>query len=354
MTPNRPDRSALAAAALLLAVLIVASACGSSRGGRTAAGATPKLRRVDVMLDWTPNTNHSGMYLARAEGWYRAAGLDVHFIEPGSNDDVLQVVASGRAQFGISASEQLVPARAQGVPVVSLAAIIQHNTSSLMALKSSGVTTLADLSGKKYGAFGEDFEKALVARMVACGGGRRGSVKFVDVGNVDYRVGLEKHFYDFVWVFDGWDVIRLRDIDKLPITTLPFIAHTGCIPDWYTPVLATSEHLVKSDPALVRSFMAATARGYRASITHPADAAAALTKAVPELDPKLVGLSATYLAQHYAADPAAWGQQDPAVWNRFVAFLESSKLVKPGFDTAAAYTNAFLPSAAASGSSTGS
>jgi ABC-type nitrate/sulfonate/bicarbonate transport system substrate-binding protein len=100
--------------------------------------------------------------------------------------------------------------------------------------------------------------------------------------------------------------------------------------------------------------MAATARGYRASIAHPADAAAALTKAVPELDPKLVGLSATYLAQHYAADPAAWGQQDPAVWNRFVAFLQSSKLVKPGFDTAAAYTNAFLPRAAASGRSTGS
>jgi ABC-type nitrate/sulfonate/bicarbonate transport system substrate-binding protein len=278
----------------------------------------------------------------------------VHFIEPGSNDDVLQVVASGRAQFGISASEQLVPARTQGVPVVSLAAIIQHNTSSLMALKSSGVTTLADLSGKRYGAFGEDFEKALVAQMVACGGGRPGSVRFVDVGNVDYRVGLEKHFYDFVWVFDGWDVIRLRDIDKLPITTLPFIAHTDCIPDWYTPVLATSEHLIRSDPTLVRTFLAVTARGYRASIAHPAAAAAALTRAVPELDPKLVGLSAAYLAQHYAADPAAWGQQDAAVWDRFVAFLQRSKLVKPGFDTAAAYTNAFLPSAAAAGSSTGS
>jgi ABC-type nitrate/sulfonate/bicarbonate transport system substrate-binding protein len=179
-------------------------------------------------------------------------------------------------------------------------------------------------------------------------------VRFVDVGNVDYRVGLEKHFYDFVWVFDGWDVIRLRDIDKLPITTLPFIAHTDCIPDWYTPVLATSEHLIRSDPTLVRTFLAVTARGYRASIAHPAAAAAALTRAVPELDPKLVGLSAAYLAQHYAADPAAWGQQDAAVWDRFVAFLQRSKLVKPGFDTAAAYTNAFLPSAAAAGSSTGS
>lgn len=354
MTVHRLRRSLLAALALA-AVLALATACGSSsKASGAASGTAPRMKRVDVMLDWTPNTNHSGMYLARAKGWYRAAGLDVHFIEPGANDDVLQVVAGGRAQFGISASEQLVPARAQGVPVVSLAAIIQHNTSSLMALKSSGINTLADLSGKTYGAFGEDFEKALVGRMVACGGGKPGSVKFVDVGNVDYRVGLEKHFYDFVWVFDGWDVIRLRDIDKLPITTLPFIAHTDCIPDWYTPVLATSEHEIKTDPGLVRTFMAVTARGYRAAMANPNEAAASLVKAVPELDPQLVHLSADYLAGHYAEDPAAWGQQDPAVWNRFVAFLESSKLVKPGFDTAAAYTNEFLPPASSTGSSTGS
>ena len=334
------------AVALLGLVAVALAACASSKA--TTRPSTPrKLTDVTVMLDWTPNTNHSGMYLAQAKGWYRAAGLSVRFVQPGSNDDVLQILASGKAQFGVSASEQLVPARAQGVPVVSIGAIIQHNTSSLMALKSSGIKTLADLSGKRYGAFGEDFEKALVDKMVSCGGGKPGSVKFVDVGNVDYRVGLTKHFYDFVWVFDGWDVIQLRDIDKLPVATLPFIAHTDCIPDWYTPVLATSEKLINTDPTLVHTFMDVTAHGYRESIAHPDEAAAALLKAAPESNAQLVRLSAAYLAEHYTDDPSAWGRQDPAVWAKFVAFLEAQKLVRPGFDTTAAFTNAFLPAAGA-------
>lgn len=327
---------ALVALGVLCSAIV---ACGSSSSGRAAPGRT----KVTVMLDWTPNTNHSGMYLAKEKGWYADAGLDVTFLQPGGNDDVNQIVANGTATFGISASEQLIPARQGGLPLVSIAAILQHNTSSLVALRSSGIRTPGDLAGRRYGAFGGGFEKALISKLVSCGGGNPSTVKYVDVGNADYRNGLTRHHYDFVWVFDGWDVIRMQDIDHMSLSRIPFSAHTSCIPDWYTPIMVTSANEIKAHPATVRAFMSATARGYRSAMAQPDEAAAALLAGAPELDHDLVERSSRYLASRFASDPAKWGIQDPAVWNRFVDFLTKAKIAKPGFDTAAAYTNSFLP-----------
>lgn len=324
---------------LVVCCVLVAGCSGSSSSHKTSR----KLTKVSVMLDWTPNTNHSGIYLAERNGWYAALGLDVKILQPGQNSDVEQIVGNDTVDFGISASEQLIPARAQGIPIVSIAAIIQHNTSSLIALKSSGISRPRDLAGKTYGAYGGTFEKALIDKLVACDGGNPAKVRFTQVGDADYRDGLTRHQYDAVWVFDGWDVLKISHIDKLPVNRIPFSKYPACVPDWYTPILITNEKLIKTQPAVVRRFMTATARGYRAAMTDPSRAASALLGEAPELDPTLVRDSAAYLASRYAADPKAWGRQDPAVWTRFVGFLTANKIIKPGFATDDAFTNAFLP-----------
>ncbi|MBS1848487.1 MAG: ABC transporter substrate-binding protein [Actinobacteria bacterium] len=339
----RSHRIVGAGVAAVLSVALVAGCAGrhSSTSGTAPKSASPA--KVRVMLDWTPNTNHAGMYLAKSAGYYRAAGLEVTFIQPGQNSDPNQAVGSGTVDFGISASEQLIPARAHGVPVVSVAAIIQHNTSSLITLASSAIDRPRDLAGHTYGSYGGgDFEKALVDQLVSCDGGDPSKVRFTQVGDSDYREGLTKRQFDAVWVFDGWDVIRLRDIDHLAIDRMPFSEYQHCIPDWYTPILVTSEKLIAKNPALVKAFMAATARGYRQAMAHPDQAAASLIAQAPGLDSNLVRRSMHYLSTRYAADPAAWGEQDPKVWNRFVDFLEAHHIVAAGFDTKAAYTNRFL------------
>ncbi len=327
--------------AMLLAAALAAAGC-SSPAAQPAAGASSRsLKTVTLVLDWTPNTNHSGIYLARANGWYRQAGLNVKIIEPGASGS-LQPLAAGRADFAVSVAEDVLPARAQGLPVVSLGAVLGHNTSSLLSLAASGIRRPRDLQGKTYGGYGGQLERALVSSLVRCDGGDPRKVKFVSVGDADYRVGLTRHFYDFVWIFDGWDKIRMATIDRLPVTTIPFAAHTGCIPDWYTPLIATNTALVGQDPRTVRAFMAATARGYREAMAHPDRAAAALLHAAPELDHRLVGLSASYLATRYAATAAAWGHQDRLTWQRFADFLHRAGLIKT-VDVGAAYTNDFLP-----------
>ena len=332
-------RRLVGALSALLVAALIAAGCGQEPG---RSPGQPK--RVTLMLDWTPNTNHSGIYLAQAKGWYREAGLDVRIIQPGDSGSLLPL-AVNKADFAVSVAEEIVPARAKGLPVVSLGAIIQHNTSSLLALKTSEITRPRDLAGKTYGGYGGALERALVSALVRCDGGDPDKVKFVEVGNSDYRVGLTKHQYDFVWIFDGWDKIRMEQIDKLPVTTIPFAAHSDCIPDWYTPLIAANERLLRGDPATARAFMAATARGYREAMAHPDQAAHAVLKAAPELDRRLVTLSAKYLATRYARSPAAWGRQDPATWARFSDFLLKAGLVKNPVDAGEVYTNDYLPKA---------
>lgn len=340
-SPVPRRRAALAALAVILLTAVVA-ACGDNGGGGEGA-----LRPVTLVLDWTPNTNHSGFYIAEKEGWYRDAGLDVTIIQPDENGALPQL-AAGNAQFAVSNAEQLLPARAEGVPAVSVATIIQHNTSSLVIPADRGVTRPADLEGHTYGGFGGELERALVNTLVRCDGGDPSQVGFVEVGNVDYKIGLERGDYDAVWVFDGWDVIRLRDLEGMELTTIPFYGGTGtasCIPDWYTPILATTEDLVAGDPQLVSDFMEATARGFDEARTDPEGAAGDLLAAAPELDAELVERSATYLSSRYAEEGRPWGLQDGEVWSRFAGFLVEAGLLEGEVDTDAAFTNAFLPGA---------
>lgn len=318
-----------------------ATACGDGDTGVPAPSGGP-LTKVTFMLDYTPNTNHSGIYLAKEKGWYRDAGIEIDIIQPAATG-IEQAVAAGRAQFAVSFQENVIPARAQGVPVVSVAAVIQHNTSSLLSLAADNIKRPRDLEGKTYGGYGGPLETALVKKLVSCDGGNPEKVKFVELGEVDYLVGMEQGRFDFAWIFDGWDGVRITEITKQDVNVLRFIDYAACIPDWYTPIIITSEKVLKEDGDLARRFMAATARGYEYAIDHPSEAADALLKNAPETDATLARASAAYLASRYADKGSKWGRQDERTWVRFENFLREAKLTDKPVDVSQAFTNDLLP-----------
>ncbi len=328
-------RTLLLAALVAIGAAFATVACGDDENSK---GPT----KVTLMLNWTPNTHHSGIYLAKEKGWYAEAGLDVEIVEPATGG-VEAVVGAGQADFGISIQESVIPARAEGIPIVSIGTILQHNDSSLIALASENIRRPKDLEGKTYGGFGGALETALINRLVSCDGGDPSKVKFVEVGNIDYLAGMEGNQFDFVWVFDGWDTIRYKDVANKQVTTLPFVNYLSCIPDWYTPLIITNENMIKKDGETVRKFMEATARGYEAVRNNPAEGAAALLKAAPELDKKLVDLSAVYYQGRYADKDRAWGVQDRQIWVDFEEFLRTAKLTEKKVDSTKAFTNDYLP-----------
>jgi ABC-type nitrate/sulfonate/bicarbonate transport system substrate-binding protein len=316
------------------AIALLFSACNSDSNSK-------HLTKLTLMLDWTPNTNHNGIYVAKEKGWYRDAGIDLQIVQPGQSQSI-QSLGAGKVNLAITAQEELLPARAEGAPVVSVAAIIQHNTSSFISLKSKGIQSPADFQGHTYGGYGGQLEDALVKDLVKCDGGDPSKVKFTDIGEADYRVGLENNHYDIVWVFNGWDVIRLRDIDHLDINQINLIEQTKCVPDWYTPIIATNEKTIKNNSDSLKRFMAETKRGYQFSMAHPDEASAILLKAAPELDKNLVEQSSQYLSKRYASDPNRWGYQDAAIWVRFTKFLKDNDVLTKNIDSKHAFTNTFL------------
>ena len=135
---------------VLFSMAIIFSACGADRTPNENEGALSN-ESVQVVLDWFPNTNHTGLYVALEQGYYAEEGLDVEIIQPGEGNTAEQLVASGQVQFGVSYQESVTQARAQDIPIVSLAAVIQHNTSGFASLKEDGIVTVRDFEGKRYG-----------------------------------------------------------------------------------------------------------------------------------------------------------------------------------------------------------
>ena len=290
------------------------------------AKSPPKqLTSMNFALDWTPNTNHTGIYVALAQGWYRAEGIDLHLLPYSANVSPDVLVSSGKADVGISATEGIVADAAIGQPVVSIAAIIQHNTSALVTLASSGLNRPRDLDGKTYGGFGSSYESAVVGEIIQKDGGK-GQFKNVTI-SVDAMQALESHRIDFVWVFEGWEIIQANragvKLNVFPITNYG-------VADYYTPNLIASPNEIKQKPALLHKFMAATSCGYEYARTHAHESAQMLineaNSSAPGTFPDtgLVFASQAFLSPRYADPGRKWGWQDSTPWHGYPQFILNS------------------------------
>lgn len=300
----------------------------------------PKAEKVSLMLDWTPNTNHTGIYVAYDKGWFAEEGIDLEIITP-AGVSVETVVGAGKADFGISFQEYVTSARIEEVPIVSIAAVIQHNTSGFVSLKDSGITKAADFAGRIYGGFGLQIEKEIISAMITYDGGDPESIKYVNVGEGDLLSMLGRDI-DFAWIFYGVQGIeaarRGMDVDYVMLSE-----YFDAVPDYYTPVIITSEKLIAEDPQIIERFMAAVARGYEYAIENPAESAEILLKHVPELSPESIKAGQEWVSPRYTDDAPRWGYQREEVWKDFGDWMFENGLIAREFDYQKAFTNRFLP-----------
>ncbi|MFD2115252.1 ABC transporter substrate-binding protein [Paenibacillus yanchengensis] len=336
---------------MLLAMMVVLSACAggnqANKGNNQAQQAgngnkQEKLTDVTLVLNWSPNTNHTGLYVARDKGFYAEQGLNVDIILPGSSGPNA-VVGSGQAQFGVSFQEGVTDARLQEVPVVSIAAVIQHNTAVFAAPVEKNIKAPKDFAGKTFGGFGAAAEPAIIeALMVADGVADASDVKILNVGEADFFTSVQRDI-DFSWIYYGWAGIE-AELRGIEIDTI-FLKDYSHKLDYYTPVIISNEQTIEQKPELVKAFMAATTAGYEYAIAHPDESARILLDAVPELDEELVMASQKWLSPRYQDDAQQWGVQKLEVWENYAKWLQEYDLLDGTFDAAAAFTNAFLPKA---------
>ncbi|WP_175615926.1 ABC transporter substrate-binding protein [Piscibacillus halophilus] len=315
-------------------IILLLTACGGNDGEESQ-----ELEEIQFVLDWTPNTNHTGIYVAQDQGYFEEEGLDVEIIMPGEAG-ADQLIASGQADFGISYQEGITEARVQDVPIVSIAAIIQHNTSGFASPEDKNITSPKDFEGKKYGGWGAPLEEAVLSSIMQQEDANVEEVEIVNIGDADFFAAVERDV-DFAWIYYGWTGIE-AELRGTPINMIYLTDYSEKL-DYYTPVIATSEDMIENESETVQKFMNAATKGYQFAIDHPEDAADILIEAVPDLDPELVKASQDWLSPRYQDDAEQWGIQELEVWENYAEWMLEHDLLEDPLDAEKAFTNEFLP-----------
>ena len=326
---------------MVLAVAAVCSltACGNSE--RKKDQGEKELTKITFVLDWTPNTNHTGLYVAEEKGYFEDAGLDVEIVQP-PEDGASALVASGKAQFGIDFQDSIAPAFASDspLPVTAVATLIQHNTSGIISRKGEGMDRPKGMEGKTYATWDMEVEKAMIKNVVEADGGNYSKINMIPSNVTDEVTALKSKQVDAIWVYYAWGGIATEVKDL----STDYFAFKDINPvfDYYTPVIVANNDFLKEEPDTAKAFLSAVKKGYEDAIADPKEAADILCKAAPELDEKLVLASQEWLADQYKAEVEQWGYIDPARWDAFYKWLGENKLIEQEIPAGFGFSNDYL------------
>jgi len=301
------------------------------------------LTKVSVALDWFPWSNHAGLYVARERGYFAEEGLDVEIFTPGDPTTVLQTVASGRDDFGISYQTDLLIARQADVPVVSVMALVQHPLNSVMALETSGISTPKDLVGKKIGSPAIPSDELLLGTMLKSEGKTVSDIELINVGyslvpalisgEVDAIIGA-------YWVHESISAVN----QGFPVNIMRLEEHG--VPDFYELVIVATEVMIAKNPDLVQRFVRGVSRGYQDAIAEPRGAVQLLKDVRPEVDLEIENPGVDLLAPMWEPDGGQnFGWQEKARWVDYAQWMEESGLLEAGADAQAAFDNSFVANA---------
>ena len=320
----------------LALVPLALGACGEKH--ETINPATGSTQSLTLMLDWYPNADHVGIYQALAEGDFTKAGLNLHIEVPSNPASPLQLLAAGRIDAAISYEPELLLARNQNQPLVSVAAIVQEPLTSIVSLGSKHIKTAAQLRGKRVGDAGIAYQHAYLQTILAHAGVPATSVKEVNVGSNLVPAMLSGQVDATLGAYWNYEAIQLTRMHKKP--NVIRVDQVG-VPSYDELVLVVRQSTLVAHPDEIRRLVQAMARGYESTRANPAAAVASLVKANPGLDPKFqaAAVDAT-LGAFFPSNPSdPWGWQDPVRWNAFGQWMLSNHLISNQAAIADASTN---------------
>ncbi|MBQ3339638.1 MAG: ABC transporter substrate-binding protein [Atopobiaceae bacterium] len=296
---------------------------------------------VSFVLDYSPNVNHTGIYVAMEKGFFADEGIEVEIVPvPADGSDAL--IGTGGAHMGMTYQDYIANslASANPMPYTAVAAVVQHNTSGIMSRAEDGITSAKNMEGHTYATWGLPVEQATIKQIVEADGGDYDKVELVPYEVDDEVMGLQAGLFDTVWVYEWW-AVQNANLQNYAVNYFSF-ADMDPVFDYYTPVIAANDSFLQEHPELVKGFLRAVKKGYEFAAANPAEAAEILCKAVPELDSDLIYAAQASISPEYIADAASWGVIDPERWARFYRWLNDEGLVENAFAPEAGFTNDYL------------
>lgn len=311
---------------VLAGALAAAASRGLHPGLRTAKAQ--EAEQVSIALDWYPNANHAGLFLADARGDFAAAGLDVELVIPADPTAVLQTVAGGRDTFGISYQPDILLARAEGLPIVALSALVPRPLLGIMSLAGSGITRPADLAGKTVGYTGIPSQEAFLRTMLEADGL---TMDDITLNNVEFNLlptVISNGAVAVMGAFWTHETI-VAEQQGYPVDLMH-------VEDWGVPiynelVLVTSEetHATRSDA--ITNVLGVIRDGYLAAAADTAAALDALVTAYPETELAVETEGVALLAELWAEPSPGFGAIDRGAWQAFAEWMVGSGLLPADF-----------------------
>ena len=320
---------AIVAAVALIALAL--AACGEKSEDTTGAATEP----LSLTLDFYPNPDHAGLYMAEKLGYFDDAGLDVSIHTPSDPAAPIKLLAAGQTDLAISYEPEVLLAREQGLDVVAVGALVDRPLTSLIWLRKSGIGGVAGLRGKTIATAGIPYQDAYLKTILA-----RAKLTPSDVDTVNVGYGLLPALVGgraqaMLGGFSNVEGVDLRLRGKDPVVTP--VDKLG-VPTYDELVVVARGEQLAEGPQAIRLFLAALARGTAAAVKSPDATTEALLDANKDLDPKLTR------AEVEATLPllSKQGTMDPAEWKAFIAWMHDNELIAGQPATGEVLSNEYL------------
>jgi putative hydroxymethylpyrimidine transport system substrate-binding protein len=333
-----------AARATVLAIALLAIALGLAACGSKSDDTTGEPEKLTLDLDFYPNPDHAGIYMAQEEGFFQEAGLEVAIDSPSDPSAPIKDVAAGRADLAITYEPEVALAREQGLDVVAVAALVNQPLTSLMWLKGSGKTAIkgvADLKGKTVSYAGIPYQEAFMRTILARVHLSLSDTKLVNVGFGLIPSLASGSAQGMLGGYSNVEGVALREQGKEPeITTVDKLG----VPTYDELVFVARRSTLEESGEKIRLFISALRRGTEAAVKAPKAATQAVLAANPSLEPKLTEaeMAATLPLLGARTQGRPYGYMDPKEWEAFAAWMRDEELISTLPKAAELLTNSYL------------
>jgi len=327
--------------AIALVVLLLALALAAC--GEKSEDTTGDREAFSLTLDFYPNPDHAGIYMAEKLGYFDEAGLDVSIATPSDPAAPLKQVAAGRSDLAVSYEPEVALAREQGLDVVAVSALVNQPLTSLIWLQKSGIKGVADLKGKTVATAGIPYQDAFLKTILARVDLEPGNVEAVNVGFGLLPALVGGSAQAMLGGFSNVEGVDLRERGKAPVVTP--VDELG-VPTYDELVLVARRQSLEEDPDKFRLFLAALERGTEAAVEQPGAATSAITEANPDLEPILAAaeVEATLPLLGARTEGQPYGYMDPREWETFTGWMRDNGLIEGLPPTSDLLDNGYLPS----------
>lgn len=285
-----------------------------------AGGAARAEEKVSLRLDWLPGADHTSIFLANERGYYKSAGIDLDIHDGTGSVATIQAVGNGADMIGLASLSQVAIAVGKGVPLISVAGIVQKAPDSIIALKGSGILKPKDIEGKRWGLVPSDSGARIFPAFAAANGIDEKKITKIQLSYSTIYSSLIQGNVDFI---TGWASPDAFKIAKEKPIEPPIVFADYGVNTLGTGIFVSKDTLSKHGDML-RAFMAATVRGADEAQKDPKAAIDAIMKARPSTDRAILELEFEHLHEYLHtknSEGHIFGWMAPADWEQTVTLL---------------------------------